>query len=127
MKRALVNLLTSIPFAPSAILIDAMPLRLFDSGFPGIPVYYFPFGERKSSSIAAASIIAKVGRDALMTRLDHTFPDFYLGQHKGYSTPLHKKTIKEACAPLIIHREHYLKNLNLFNTVDELPDQQSFS
>ena len=63
MKKALVNLLAICPQVPSTILVDAMPLQLSDTNFKDIPVHYFPFGESKSSSIAAASIIAKVTRD----------------------------------------------------------------
>lgn len=110
MKRALINVLSIAPSLPSAILIDAMPLQMFDTGYD-IPVYYFPFGESKSSSIAAASIVAKVRRDAMMTRAETVFPGFYLGQHKGYGTPLHKQILREKESPLIIHRKHYIKGV----------------
>ena len=66
MKRALLHALSACPQTPQAILIDAMPLELSDTSYNGIPVHYFPQGERKSSSIAAASIVAKVKRDAMM-------------------------------------------------------------
>lgn len=123
MKRALVNLLSIAPQKPSAILIDAMPLQLFDTSYHDIPCYYFPFGERKSSSIAAASIVAKVRRDALMTKIEDVFPGFYLAQHKGYSTPLHKRIIVETSTELIIHRQSYLKHIHLLNQADESDEQ----
>lgn len=110
MKRALVNLLAHAPH-PRAILVDAMPLNLFDTSFCHIPVYHFIEGERKSSSIAAASIVAKVRRDALMKRFDILFPGYQLGQHKGYSTPGHKLILRERKQESLIHRQTFLKNL----------------
>ena len=111
MKKALLNVLAIAPEEPSAIIVDAMPLQLLDTSYKNIPVHYFPFGEQRSSSIAAASIVAKVRRDTLMVRLNETFPGYYLGQHKGYSTSLHKKIIREGGDHLIIHRMSYLNRL----------------
>lgn len=109
MKKALVHLLANAPYKPQAIVVDAMPLNLADTTYYDIPVHHFPFGERKSSSIAAASIVAKVKRDEMMRRLDIIFPGYHLGQHKGYSTDLHKNSLKEHDQKLIIHRDSFLK------------------
>jgi ribonuclease HII len=125
MKRALLNLLSIAPERPSAIVIDAMPLQLFDTSYKDIPVYYFPFGERKSSSIAAASIVAKVCRDALMMRAEEAFPGFYLGQHKGYGTPLHKRIIIQSKTELVIHRKSFLKQVYAGAILDEAEEQIS--
>ena len=107
MKKALVNLLCLVKEQPGAILVDAMPLKLFDTGFPTIPVYHFPKGEQKSSSIAAASIVAKVTRDALMERYDNLFPGYQMHQHKGYATKIHQNQIHKM-GYSIIHRESFL-------------------
>ncbi len=107
MKKALVNLLATCPHTPSAVLIDAMPLNLFDTHYKNIPVHHFPKGERKSSSIAAASIVAKVTRDCLMQQYDKLFPGYHLGKHKGYSTRVHKASVIEL-GPSIIHRMSFL-------------------
>ena len=115
MKKALVNLLAICPQVPSAILVDAMPLQLSDTSFKEIPVHYFPFGESKSSSIAAASIIAKVTRDALMNKFDRVFPGYKLKDHKGYSTKTHKAIIRES-THTIIHRMSFLVRLNEENS-----------
>lgn len=123
MKKALVHLLAIAPHKPQAIIIDAMPLNLFDTDYKDIPVHHFPFGEKRSNSIAAASIVAKVTRDAMMRELDLVFPGYFLGQHKGYSTELHKKIIKEKDQKLIIHRESFLKYLEAITT--EGQEQQS--
>lgn len=111
MKKALFQLLTTCHKQPSAILVDAMPVKLSGSPFETIPVHYFPFGESKSSSIAAASIIAKVKRDELMTELNTLVPGYNFAGHKGYSTPEHKKLVG-VMGESIIHRATYVKTIN---------------
>ena len=110
MKRALVNLVASSPTLPSAILIDAMPLKLHDTAFANIPVHHFIKGESKSSSIAAASILAKVKRDAILTQLEPVFPGYHLGQHKGYSTATHIQAVLKL-EKSIIHRNSFLTKI----------------
>ncbi|MEX2007799.1 MAG: ribonuclease HII [Candidatus Levyibacteriota bacterium] len=51
-------------------------------------------GDRKSISIAAASIIAKVHRDSLMKKLSKKYPEYGFGKHKGYGTKAHQSAIK---------------------------------
>lgn len=123
MKKALVHLLATGP-KPSAILVDAMPLKLGDTGYLDIPVHYFPKGERKSSSIAAASIIAKVKRDQLMATFNDIFPGFHFNEHKGYGTKKHKDVLQELY-PLIIHRQSFLNNIATIDDLDQLGEQQS--
>ena len=50
-------------------------------------------GDERIPLIAAASIIAKVWRDRMMTRLDRDFPAYGFGKHKGYGTPFHRRMI----------------------------------
>lgn len=119
MKKALVHLLETSPVQPHAILIDAMPLELLDTSFSSIPVHYFPFGESKSSSIAAASIIAKVTRDSMMEKFDALFPGYNFKSHKGYRTPEHKKFIKTISSSMI-HRKTYVKRFEERTTFYEL-------
>lgn len=110
MKRALLNVLQISSQVPSAIIIDAMPLDLFDTHFHDVPVYYFPKGESKSTSIAAASIVAKVTRDAMMDLYDGIIPGYILMNNKGYGTTAHKKAIKMH-QHSIIHRKSFLARL----------------
>lgn len=126
MKRALVNLLAVCPLRPKAVLVDAMPLKLLDTNFKDIPVHHFPKGERRSSSIAAASIIAKVSRDQLMSKIDPIIPGYLLGQHKGYSTKKHMNAV-QTLNRSIIHRLSYLdKQLNpAFIEPEDGTEQQS--
>jgi ribonuclease HII len=50
-------------------------------------------GDQKSLSIAAASVLAKTSRDALMQELEKQYPGYGLGKHKGYGTVIHRAAI----------------------------------
>jgi ribonuclease HII len=63
-------------------------------------------GDQKVSAIAAASILAKVLRDALMDRYEDCYPGYGLQQHKGYGTRAHFEAI-EANGPSLIHRRTF--------------------
>lgn len=52
-------------------------------------------GDKKSCSIAAASIIAKVARDEMMRKLSTKFPEYLFGVHKGYGTKKHQEMIRK--------------------------------
>lgn len=60
-------------------------------------------GDARSQSIAAASIVAKVARDAAMVEWDAVFPQYGLARHKGYYTPEHVAAIREH-GPTWLHR-----------------------
>ena len=63
-------------------------------------------GDSLSISIAAASIVAKVTRDRIMTQVDTLFPEFGFCQHKGYPTQDHRAAIvRHGCCP--IHRRTF--------------------
>lgn len=109
MKKALMHVLQAVPKLPSVIVTDAMPLDLSDTHFRAIPVYHFIKGESKSSSIAAASILAKVTRDAMMELYDSAVPGYGFAQNKGYGTSQHRKAIKKYHYSFI-HREHFVHN-----------------
>jgi ribonuclease HII len=51
-------------------------------------------GDAKCLSIAAASIVAKVTRDAIMVELGRAYPDYGFERHKGYATPEHHAAIE---------------------------------
>jgi ribonuclease HII len=58
------------------------------------------------AAISAASILAKVARDAEMTTLDKQFPNYGFASHKGYATPEHLAALK-AHGPCEIHRRSF--------------------
>ncbi|MBO5021599.1 MAG: ribonuclease HII, partial [Clostridia bacterium] len=67
-------------------------------------------GDAKSSSIAAASILAKVSRDRLLLEYDATYPEYNFKKHKGYGTKEHTDLILKY-GPSPIHRLSFLKKL----------------
>jgi len=109
MKKAILQLCATCPQKPVSIVIDAMPVNLFDTSYKTVPIYNFPKGEQWSSSIAAASIVAKVTRDRLMQTFDSLFPAYDFGQNKGYGTKKHKNALR-LCGRCLIHRKSFLKN-----------------
>jgi ribonuclease HII len=60
-------------------------------------------GDGKSKSIAAASILAKVARDRLMTEMDEKYPGYGFARHKGYNAPIHLDALV-SLGPCEIHR-----------------------
>lgn len=60
-------------------------------------------GDARCHTIAAASILAKVERDACMCEWDAIFPDYGLARHKGYSTPEHSGAL-DSHGPTPLHR-----------------------
>lgn len=63
-------------------------------------------GDRRSVSIAAASILAKVARDELMLEYHRIYPEYGFGQHKGYASPSHLAAISRY-GPSPIHRRSF--------------------
>jgi len=84
---------------PNFVLVDGK----FSVPNLAIPQTAIIDGDAKIFSIAAASIIAKVSRDWLMTKYDQQYPGYGLAQHKGYGTKLHLERLK-ALGPSPIHR-----------------------
>jgi ribonuclease HII len=83
--------------APDFLLVDAVPIDL------PLPQRGLIKGDARCHAIAAASIIAKVHRDACMRVWDEVFPGYGLASHKGYSTPEHYKAL-EQMGPTPLHR-----------------------
>lgn len=112
MLQAFINLMaqeSSLLPQLDALLIDAVPLELPTSyRTKQLKVESFPFGESRSISIAAASIVAKVTRDALMNTLHTVFPAYGFDQHKGYGTPIHQQALT-SMGKSVIHRPSFLK------------------
>ncbi len=77
--------------------LDPRPCRVLVDGnhSPGVepPVETVTGGDRRSFSIAAASIVAKVTRDRIMRSADAEFPWYEFGRNKGYGTERHLEAI----------------------------------
>ena len=81
---ALTRAVQALDPQPQHLLIDARRLK----GLP-MPQQAIIKGDAKSITIGAASIVAKVHRDRLMSELDEKYPGYGFASHKGYPTPEH--------------------------------------
>ena len=97
MKKAVL----SMPAQPDFLLVDGnQPVPI------GIPQQSLVKGESKSSSVAAASIVAKVIRDDLMDRYHLQYPQYNFQQNRGYPTLEHREAIR-VFGPCAIHRQSF--------------------
>jgi len=96
MKRAVAGLAPR----PDFLLVDGFKRR--DCGF-GCPQLGITGGDRKSLSVAAASIVAKVVRDEMIERLEDFFAGYHLARNKGYGTKAHYLALREK-GPTPLHR-----------------------
>jgi ribonuclease HII len=99
--RAMQIALESLAIKPQHILVDSRTVPGFVQ-----PQNSFDKGDGINFSIAAASIVAKVYRDRLMTDLDAQYPGYGFANHKGYATPEHQQAIREL-GPCPIHRHSF--------------------
>ena len=100
-RAAMRQAVLSLPRTPDLVLIDGnMTLDL------PLEQRAIVKGDARSAAIAAASIVAKVFRDAWMERLDETYPGYAFKTHKGYATPAHLERIREI-GPSPIHRRSF--------------------
>ena len=86
MKKAI----DALSIRPQMILVDAVHIP--DIGIPQVGIVK---GDAKSISIAAASIVAKVYRDRLMTEYDALYPEYKFAKNKGYGTKEHMQALHE--------------------------------
>ncbi len=99
-RLAMLHAVERLSVAPDHLLIDALRI---DHPCAQTRLFY---GDALSLSIAAASVIAKVHRDALMRELDLLHPQYGLASHKGYATPEHRKALREH-GPCPLHRKTF--------------------
>ena len=93
---------------PSQLIIDGpLSLRLWKG-----PQRNIISGDSKFTSIAAASILAKVTRDFLMERLEDKYSGYFIFKNKGYGTKEHFSSLK-ANGISNLHRKSFLTKLNL--------------
>ena len=94
--------LEAMGFYPEALLTDfRLELPELD-----IPQEALVKGDARCLSIAAASVLAKTSRDALMRELDAQVPGYGLARHKGYGTAFHREAIR-ALGMSSIHRQSF--------------------
>lgn len=99
-RLAMQQSVDGLKIRPDHLLIDAM---LLSDPCPQTKLIY---GDSLSLSIAAASVVAKVYRDRLMTQFAEEYPLYGFAAHKGYSTPAHVRALQEY-GPTPIHRRSF--------------------
>ncbi|MCA1839337.1 MAG: ribonuclease HII [Actinomycetota bacterium] len=100
MRRAGARAIEGLAVTPDAFLLDGR------WNFIGGAARTVVRGDCESVSIAAASVVAKVARDALMCELSQLYPEYLFGSNKGYPSPRHKWALA-AFGPSPIHRRLY--------------------
>jgi len=100
-RAAMTRAIQGLAQLPQHFLFDFIHWK--DCPFPGERLVR---GESQSLSIAAASVLAKTARDAVMRELDEEYSVYGFARHKGYGTAFHQRAIREhGLCP--IHRKTY--------------------
>ncbi|MFB3922344.1 MAG: ribonuclease HII [Terriglobia bacterium] len=93
-RQAMLRALAALDPAPDYVLTDAMPLvKRGEAQDLVLPHRAIIHGDARSVSIAAASILAKVERDAHLEELGRVYPQYQLARNKGYGTPEHLEAL----------------------------------
>lgn len=102
--EAMRTAISKLRVKPQVLLNDAVKI-------PGVDILQVPIikGDAKSISIGAASIIAKVERDALMEEYDQVYPEYGFASNKGYGSAKHIEALKKY-GPCPIHRRTFIGN-----------------
>jgi len=111
MRRALAGLTRR----PEYVLTDGFPVRGL-----GVPALAMWKGDEVAACVAAASIVAKVTRDRIMTGLAPQYPAYGFDQHKGYSTRSHMRALAEH-GPCHEHRASFANIVGLAQNIPEPP------
>jgi len=97
---AMVRAIEQLDPRPDHLLLDAVRVKV------DCPQTKIIHGDALSASIAAASIVAKVHRDALITQWAPVFPDYDLASNKGYRSPKHIAALR-TIGPTPLHRQSF--------------------
>ena len=98
---AMTRALSRLPFAPDHMVVDGLPMRGVEWEHEAVVG-----GDGLVHSIACASIVAKVCRDRLMTRLAPRYPEYGWERNMGYGTPSHRQALR-ACGLTPHHRRSF--------------------
>jgi ribonuclease HII len=97
MRRAV----AALPFVPDHVVVDARHIPALD-----VPQTRYVRADAIVYSVAAASIVAKVHRDAVMHAFDATYPAYGFARHVGYATREHLRALEEH-GPTPLHRRSF--------------------
>lgn len=110
--KAMQRAVEGLSLLPRTILVDGVA----NPPLP-IPTHTVTKGDRLSLSIAAASIIAKVTRDRIMTQLSQEFPDYGWERNAGYGTKGHQQALMKY--GVTAHHRHSYKPIQALLNVEE--------
>ncbi|MBP1595369.1 MAG: ribonuclease [Acidobacteria bacterium] len=99
--KAMLQAVANLPTPPDMVLVDGFFLHGLE-----MPCIGIVGGDSRSYSIAAASIVAKVSRDALMLALASGYPQYGFDRNKGYGTDFHRRAILQY-GPSPCHRRTF--------------------
>jgi ribonuclease HII len=99
-RQAMKEAVAQLAVPPDFLLLDAIRIDV------PLPQRALVHGDARSFSIAAASILAKVTRDALLVEWDSTYPEYNLRSNKGYGTPDHLEALR-LHGPSPLHRRSF--------------------
>lgn len=102
--EAMRKAIATLNVQPDILLNDAVNIPLVN--IKQVPIIK---GDAKSISIGAASIIAKVTRDAMMVEYDKIYPEYDFASNKGYGSAKHIEALKKY-GPCPIHRRSFIHN-----------------
>ena len=100
-RLAMQAALAALAMEPELVLTDFVRL----DGL-GCPQQNLVEGDRRSATVAAASIVAKVTRDRIMAEADRMYPEYGFGRHKGYPTEEHRLALWRH-GPCALHRRTF--------------------
>ncbi len=100
-KLAMAQAVENLGIRPEVLLLDAVTLEWLE--IPQVPLIE---GDKRSISIAAASVVAKVYRDLLMESYHERYPVYDFKHNRGYATESHQAALK-AYGPSPIHRKSF--------------------
>ncbi|MCT0229254.1 ribonuclease HII [Synechococcus sp. CS-1324] len=105
-EAAMLRALQRLPSTPALLLVDGvLPLRNWSA-----PQVTLVHGDRRCLAIAAASVLAKQARDALIQRLAERYTGYGLERNAGYGTAVHRQAILRI-GPTALHRQSFLRRL----------------
>ncbi len=113
--RAMQRAVAGLQQQPQEVLVDGNQCPVFS-----MPARAIVGGDGLEPAISAASILAKVTRDAQMRLLDAVYPGYGLAQHKGYGTAVHLAALAERGAT-VIHRRSFAPVRAVLNINQTLP------
>jgi ribonuclease HII len=111
-RLAMARAVAALNPTPQHLLIDAVRLPAL-----ALPQTALIRGDSRVLSIAAASVLAKTARDALMLALDEQYPGYALARHKGYGTAAHHAALQRL-GPCAEHRQSFAPVRNLINLTE---------